>query len=109
MPKPRNIFSHLSIEMAARASKCDRKRAHHVDAGEYYLAVKARNSTKTYCQHCAREILSSAGNQLSELRTLLERGPNLLFAGLYRDGVPAPLSKKEPPQAAARRVGRLLD
>jgi hypothetical protein len=109
MPKPTNIFSHLCIAMASRKLKCDRKRAHSIMAGEYYLAVKGRKATRTYCRQCAREVLAFAGSQLSELRTLLENDSNLFLAGLYNDEGDVKDGKKRHPPPMAGRISRSLE
>jgi hypothetical protein len=74
MPKVRDVLTHVSVECAARARICHRKRNEHsIAKGVKCLVIKdpSTQCSKNYCGECSKEIIKAAQMRLAEIEQQL--------------------------------------
>jgi len=67
MPQLRSLLKSVKVEVARGRRSCGHNRAHKILKGEKCLAFKGMQNPKSYCQQCAKAMISEAQRELQEM------------------------------------------
>lgn len=66
MPRIKSLITHIEIDEALRSHYCQASKKHRISQGDKRLKVKNQRGWDHYCLECAKRILLTDINKLTE-------------------------------------------